>query len=157
MIPADEHTAMWTMLTRWATVLSIAMVASIGLGAWGFIRASSRSDTLGNRANVASAKAVSAQTLALQLQQFGSRLGIDEHASCLIQARGLPAGHQLVGVLADLHRLLTLPPTSASRARARSIPRWELRIERHVVKDLNHHLAVFGRLERSQPPTISCP
>jgi hypothetical protein len=91
--------------------------------------------------------------LALAFTDLTNRVSSDEHATCIIQARGLPASHELAASMADIHKLLTVPPVSAAqKARQKATPAHVLAI----VKDLNAHLAVYQGLESKQPATRSC-
>lgn len=77
----------------------------------------------------------------------------DEHSACIIQARGLPAGHELAASMADIHALLTLPPTStAQRLAAKNTPANVTAI----IADLNMHLAKYSAAEDKQPAHRSC-
>lgn len=81
------------------------------------------------------------------------RIVHDEHATCTIQARGLPAGHELATSMADIHALLTIKPTSkAQKLAAKQTPAATLAI----VSDLNMHLAKYQTLEAGQPKSRSC-
>lgn len=82
-----------------------------------------------------------------QATLVGNRQGRDEHQACVIQARGLPAGHQLAATMRDIHTLLTLPP----RAGHRTPPAIQV-----ILVDLDAHLAAYDRLEAKQPATRTC-
>lgn len=103
------------------------------------------------------------------------RVSRDEHASCIIQARQLPAGHQLAAVMTDLHELLavllTLPPASPSRPvpkpdRQRTVatgatgPTGTTGVASIVLHgfavDLNGHLVRYLSLEAQQPSSRHC-
>lgn len=94
--------------------------------------------------------------LGIALAAFGhenSLLKAQAHRSCLIQKRGLPAGHELAASMADIHKLLTAPPTTpAQRVRAAQTPQPVLQI----VADLNRHLARYQNLEARQPQSRRC-
>lgn len=88
-----------------------------------------------------------------ELTATSDRATRDEHSSCVIQARGLPAGHELAASMRDIHMLLTFPPTSAAERRAaRNVPPGVLRIER----DLAGHLSRYSKAESKQPATRHC-
>lgn len=77
----------------------------------------------------------------------------DEHSACVIQARGLPAGHELAQSMRGIHMLLTLPATSeAERLAAANTPPEVRRIERR----LTMHLAAYLKAEDAQPATRHC-
>lgn len=77
----------------------------------------------------------------------------DENRSCHIQARGLPAGHELATAMADIHALLTVKPTTPEqKAQAAHTPP----ATRAIIADLNQHLAKYQKLESGQPETRSC-
>jgi hypothetical protein len=73
--------------------------------------------------------------------------------SCTIQARGLPAGHELAATMNDIHKLLLHRPTTPAERRqaAQTSP-----AVRRVVRDLNRHLAAYQRAEHKQPHTRRC-
>lgn len=94
---------------------------------------------------------------ALGYEQRGAQLRRDEHNTCVIQQRGLPAGHELAASMADIHALLTFPPTPAARREQAQVPPWQLRRELAVLKDLDAHLAKYSAAEAKQPQTRRCP
>ena len=139
---------------RAAVPIIVALIAGYG--------ASHAVDVAGNaQGSAASARsaAQSAQQAAMsasaylgQVKALEQRLSRDEHASCLIEARGLPAGHALVGIMADIHVLLTRPPTRAERRAERHEPR-KVRL---FLDALNGNLATYTRLEAAQPHSRKC-
>lgn len=72
----------------------------------------------------------------------------DEHQTCIIQARGLPAGHQLAASMKVIYVLLTLPPSPTAKATPAPIER--------LILALDHHLALYLHAESKQPPTRNC-
>lgn len=81
------------------------------------------------------------------------RLIHDERKTCSIQARGLPAGHELAASMRDIHALLTLKPvTPAQKLAAANMSASQIRI----VGDLNLHLAAYLAAEAEQPRGRSC-
>lgn len=77
----------------------------------------------------------------------------DEHRTCVIQRRGLPAGHALAVSMGDIYKLLTLKPTSqAQRLAARITPS----NVKAIIADLDSHLARYEKREAKQPHTRSC-
>lgn len=79
-----------------------------------------------------------------------SRLTQDEHATCLVQAHGLPAAHTLSGAMYDLSVLLAhIPP-----------PKHHLtglqRRQRRAAHDLYRKARRYARLEHKLPPTRHC-
>lgn len=77
-----------------------------------------------------------------------AKMSHDEHSACVIQARGLPASHQLADSLGDIHTLLTLPAPPGSPPVPKSITA--------VINDLNMHLANYQLLESGQPQSRTC-
>lgn len=91
--------------------------------------------------------------LVRQVSALAARLATDEHSTCVIQARGLPASHELAASMADIHALLTLSPRSkAQRLAARQTPPYV----RKLVADLNTHLGGYQRREAKQPQSRRC-
>ena len=84
----------------------------------------------------------------IRVFQLSSKLGKDEHQTCLIQARGLPASHDLAESMKGIHILLTLPPAP----HAKRVPR---KIET-ILRNLNRSLAAYQKAESHQPLTRSC-
>lgn len=76
------------------------------------------------------------------------RVAADEHQTCVIQARGLPAGHQLAATLRYVYVLLTLPPAPNA---VPTPPKIE-----QILLHLDSHLARYLAAESKQPPTRSC-
>jgi hypothetical protein len=72
----------------------------------------------------------------------------DEDATCLIQARGLPAGHQLAATMRDIHTILTLPPTPGAAPTPPAVS--------ELITDLNQHLSAYLKAEKQQPQERSC-
>jgi hypothetical protein len=92
--------------------------------------------------------ALSAGYADVRVFQLGKQIGGDENQTCLIQARGLPAGHYLAASMNGIHALLTLPRSP----REPSVPP---RIQR-IVQALNKNLAQYQKAEASQPRSRSC-
>lgn len=91
--------------------------------------------------------------LAQRNSALGHRIARDEHRTCVIQRRGLPAGHQLAASMIDIHKLLTLPPASAAQQlAAQNTPP----AVRAIVSDLNRHLTKYTSREAKQPQTRRC-
>lgn len=77
----------------------------------------------------------------------------DEHTTCVIQAQGLPAGHQLSATMSALYQLLSLRPTTkAERLAASQIPA----SEKALLEKLALHLHRYTLAESKQPPSRSC-
>lgn len=92
-----------------------------------------------------------------QIRDTNRRVRDDERASCTIQARGLPAGHELAASMAAIHMLLTFKPSAATQARDRAeTPPAQLTAEFAVVRALDTHLARYQALEAEQPTTRRC-
>lgn len=89
-----------------------------------------------------------ASRLATENAALLMRVVDDEHATCKIQARGLPVSHQLAATMAGIHKLLTLPPSPDA-------PPTPPRIKR-LLNGLNGHLAAYQKAEAKQPQSRSC-
>jgi PAS domain S-box-containing protein len=101
----------------------------------------------------AQAASIQARQAARQAQQALLAIKAQAHASCVIQARGLPAGHELADSMSDIHRLLTLrPTTSAQRQSAADEPA----PVRALLADLNQHLTNYQQAEARQPHHRKC-
>lgn len=90
--------------------------------------------------------------IAVGVATFGLiRLRADEHQACVIQARGLPAGHHLATAVGDIAKLL-----QASRLQtmhpARGVSAQALRL----LIDLEVHADAYATLESRQPGSQSC-
>lgn len=94
--------------------------------------------------------------MAAAFTDLAHRLTNDERSTCAIQARGLPAGHELAATMADIHTLLTLPPTAAQKRQQSQVPPKLLAHELHVLADLNAHLGKYSAAEAKQPETRKC-
>lgn len=108
------------MLRRIVLGFGVAMVVLIGLFAVGWVK----------------------------LVHVNDRVTSDEQRTCSIQARGLPAGHELAASMRDIHSLLTIPP-------APDAPPTPPRVT-WIVKALDGHLAAFLRDEAKQPHGRAC-
>lgn len=84
--------------------------------------------------------------------KLSNNLSRDEHTSCVIEAQGLPAGHELAAVMSNLHALLIVPET----ARQRAAQRLETPLQRYLTGQLNGHLAKYQKAETTQPHTRRC-
>lgn len=76
------------------------------------------------------------------------KISDDEHSSCVIQARGLPAGHHLASVVGDIGMLLGL----ADRKRLAALPGEQ----RALYDSLRDNSNAYARAERHQPQHRSC-
>lgn len=104
-----------------------------------------------SQASRASYRAAQAQS---EIAVLVARVAADEVATCKIQQRGLPAGHELAASMVLIHRLLTIPPaTQAQKLAAAQTPP----AIRALLVDLNQHLSKYNALEAKQPRTRSCP
>jgi hypothetical protein len=88
------------------------------------------------------------------LSTLTARVAGDEHATCVIQARGLPAGHALKNAMVDIHTLLTLPLTPAQVAQRRKSPPSPQLLG--LLANLDRNLGVYAELEDKQPATRTC-
>ena len=111
-------------------------------------QASSAAATAQSAAADAQSAASSSGALSAELAGLVRRVSRDERRTCQIQARGLPAGHQLAASMRDIHALLTIPPSPDAPPEAPYIKR--------LVRDLDGHLAAYLRAERAQPHRRSC-
>lgn len=90
---------------------------------------------------------------------FGLALGVaiwaqfretsDQHRTCAIQARGLPAGKQLAIVMNDLYKLLT--PKPGVKQAANEPPSVKL-----IIADMTLHLGLYQTAEAKQPSGRPC-
>lgn len=88
-----------------------------------------------------------------QVFHLGGKLSADEARTCQIQARGLPAGHELSAAMVDIYALLTVRPTSrAQRLAAKN----ETPHVKALVADLTAHLAKYKAAEASEPHGRTC-
>lgn len=79
------------------------------------------------------------------LTKLTARVANDEFDTCVIQRRGLPAGHELAASMSEIHALLTLPsPTPPPPPVAA------------ILSSLNGHLATYLTIEAKQPRSRSC-
>lgn len=76
------------------------------------------------------------------------RVAADELQTCVIQARGLPAGHQLARSMKVIYTLLTLPPAPGAVPPPPKIEQ--------LLLNLDSHLARYLAAEAKQPPTRTC-
>lgn len=77
-----------------------------------------------------------------------NRISDQAHAGCVIQARGLPAGHELASSMADIHMLLIQPRRSGQPPPPPAVAA--------IVRDLNFHLSRYLGIEAKQPATRRC-
>lgn len=84
-------------------------------------------------------------TLAHEVARLLQRVATDEHNTCVIQARGLPAGHDLAAALSNLHSLVTLPE-----------PRRPPPAVAVLIAGLNGALTGYLSLEAQQPAGRTC-
>lgn len=94
--------------------------------------------------------------LATQSSRVGdvaTRVKDDEHASCIIQARGLPAGHHLAKIMEDLYVLLTVRPSSQQKQQPRVPPTAQ---QLATLKGLTAELKMYSAIELKQPTTRKC-
>jgi hypothetical protein len=77
-----------------------------------------------------------------------SKLSSDEHATCLIQQRGLPASKALAESIKDINELLTPAPGE----RSAPVPPRTLA----VIVNLRAETARYVRIEAKQPSSREC-
>lgn len=85
-----------------------------------------------------------------------SRVSGDEHRTCLIQQRGLPAGHALANVVSDLHFLVALPLTTEAKNRLAHLSPGLRTLELARYHDLSVSAARYTQLEAKQPAGRRC-
>lgn len=86
--------------------------------------------------------------LSFTLGHLTSRVTLDEASTCAIQARGLPASHELSSSMSDIYRLLTLP-------RGVKAPPPDPRVTA-IVTDLTPHLSSYVLITSKQPQSRKC-
>lgn len=79
-----------------------------------------------------------------------SQLARDEQATCLLQARALPATHVLSGAMYDLSVILSHIPKPKHKLSA--LKRREL----HAAIELRRKARAYARIERRLPQTRHC-
>ena len=131
-----------TFSSPWITILSLFVGCTIGAGLFlvGEIVTRVNEQTVTNQRFV---------TLERQI-------GIDEQASCLIQARGLPASHELASSLQDFHMLLSALITQSAENPQRHMTAYQqvaAQQDLATVKALNASLGSYEQLEAEQPQT----
>lgn len=82
---------------------------------------------------------------AFEFERRGNQITAVQDGACEIQARGLPAGHDLAAAMSDLHILVTFPST-------RHVPP----AAAVVLADLNGALSAYLALEAKQPASKKC-
>lgn len=142
-----EHKLPLPFIVRYRVLMAaIAVVATAAGVAW---RNTEKLSTQGHNQAVQGAElqqlAMANHRLAVQNRRLTLRVARDEHKTCLIQQRGLPAGHDLAAAMADIHGLLTLPSTQTPPPAVAVI-----------VADLNGELSAYLKLEGQQPPSRRC-
>lgn len=105
------------------------------------------------------ALAISATSLAVgkhaikRAGEANRRLGHDEHATCVVQARGLPAGHHLAAAFRDINVFLQpVPgePTPPKVIKGKYNPVY------FAIINLRKELPLYNALEEAQPATRIC-
>lgn len=94
--------------------------------------------------------ALGASTLALLTVQG------DESAACKIQAQGLPAGHALASVIADLHFFVSRPLTAQQRRNLDALPLPDRDAVLEHYTDLNKNAFNYAWYENQQPKSRNC-
>jgi hypothetical protein len=115
-------------LTVAVVVIGMALVAAIGLAAWGLASAN----------------------------DVGGRLSQSQARTCEIQERGLPAGHALAAVIGDLHFLVAQPLTAQQKRNLERYPPKVRAQLLAVYRDLNVQAFNYAWYERQQPKSRSC-
>lgn len=87
---------------------------------------------------------------AYRLLRVTSRQSSDEARTCVIQQKGLPAGHALARVIGDIHEIIGFRPVAKSHAVPLNPE------ELSVIADLNAQAALYAQLESQQPQSRSC-
>ena len=108
-----------------------------------------------------------------EAQMASSAVKAQVHTTCVIQARGLPAGHQLADSFVDLHELLNVLLALPSSSPARPVPKPDRQrtvrtgstgltgtvglVLRGFAVNLNDHLGRYLAAEEKQPASRKCP
>lgn len=77
-----------------------------------------------------------------------TRVSNDEHSTCIIQQRGLPAGHHLASLVSDIGMLLSLTPNNPHS----TVPP----IASQLLRDLKAQADAYSTIEQRQPATRTC-
>jgi hypothetical protein len=84
------------------------------------------------------------------------RLPHDEHSTCVIQARGLPASKHLANVMRDIDVFLEPPdpknPLARTLPKAPPVPAYY----KPALENLRKELPAYNALEAKQPPGRTC-
>lgn len=80
----------------------------------------------------------------------------DESAACKIQAQGLPAGHALASVIADLHFFVARPLTAQQRRNLAALPAVDRKAVLDHFADLTKSAFNYAWYENQQPKSRSC-
>lgn len=94
-----------------------------------------------------------------RLNGVSARLTADEKLACQIQAKGLPADHELAGAFGGLHAFfadLVFLAARSPKKKTTSEQRRETRYLLGVINHLDTHLANYAALTAQQPATRSC-
>lgn len=78
------------------------------------------------------------------------RLSSDQHATCLIQQRGLKANRALTASVLDINRLLNVHPPKGTKVRV--TPPAELAL----VANLRYETGLYARIQAQQPAHRKC-
>lgn len=132
---------------RYAVIMAALATVGIGTGvAW---HNTDSLSTQGERLKtvVASNTSLTHRVAALASQNSAlvARVAHDERQTCVIQARGLPAGHDLAAAMADIHELLLLPSSQQPPP-----------VVAVIIADLNGQLSAYLTLESHQPASRTC-
>ena len=133
-----------------AIVLSIAAAYVAGTAVQ---KAQTSHDTAQHaKATAAQAAAQAARTRQLtdQVAALTRRLATDEHATCTIQARGLPASHDLAAFVSSINGLLRL--SNPARERANGATPAALRL----LATMERSSGAYTRIEAKQPRMRTC-
>lgn len=85
---------------------------------------------------------------AFEFEERGNQISGIQHSACVIQARGLPAGHDLAAAMGEIHSLLTLPRAAGSAPTPAPVE--------SILSALNANLAAYTALEAKQPSHRKC-
>jgi hypothetical protein len=86
--------------------------------------------------------------VSLGYEHRGAQIRHDEHAECVIQARGLPAGHDLSAAMGEIHALLMLPERPGQAKPPPAVA--------SILSALNMNLAAYTAIEAKQPAYRKC-
>lgn len=115
-------------LKLWLLAVSVALVASIGLNVYGLTTALNASHD--------------ASTLATR--------------TCTVQGAALKAHESLNATIADIYKLLSIPPTKAQVDAERRQPLWRIVKTQEIIHDLDKNSHEYVKIQESLPKGRTC-